>query len=165
MLVGLVNWRNDGGDFGFTNGTVQGLSQTPRTFESQLTVPIFPFMAYNYNLIRRTKATIVGSGRDGAGLQVVRSNGRGSRATGTVQRVFLRTSGRMRYEVSSVAIRTKANDIASKAFRTLHTVANTETHRERSIKIDCDTDDCWTFADLSPTGSHYPLVPVPRRRG
>jgi hypothetical protein len=124
---------------------------------------IFPFMAYKYNLVRRTKATIVGSGRDGAGLQVVPSNGRGSRATGTVQRVFLRTSCRMRYEVRSVAIGTKANDIASKAIPTLHTVANTETHREHSIKIECGTDDGRRFVDLSPSSSilgTQPLRPV-----
>jgi len=122
-------------------------------------------MAYKYNLVRRTKATIVGSGRDGAGLQVVPSNGRGSRATGTVQRVFLRTSCRMRYEVRSVAIGTKANDIASKAIRTLHTVANTETHREHSIKIECGTYDGRRFVDLSPSSSHCSLIPVPRNEG
>jgi hypothetical protein len=107
--------------------------QTWRTCESQLTVPhILPSMFYKYNLVRRTKATIMGLGRDGAGLQVAPSNGRGSRATGTVQCVFFRTSCRMRYDVSSVAIGTKTNDISSKAIRTLHTVANTESHRALS---------------------------------
>jgi hypothetical protein len=88
---------------------------------------------------------------------------KGSRATGTVQRVFLRTSCRMRYEVRSVAIGTKANDIASKAIPTLHTVANTETHREHSIKIECGTDDGRRFVDLSPSSSilgTQPLRPV-----
>ena len=62
----------------------------------------------------------------------------------------------------SVAIGTKANDIASKAFRTLHTVANTETHREHSIKIDCGNDEGRRFVDLSPSGSHCSLILVPR---
>lgn len=68
--------------------------------------------------------------RDGIHLQLIPapSTGDGRPAAGTVQSPFLRGADNLRYQVSSVSVRTEANQISGTALRTLDAVTNATRH-------------------------------------
>ena len=85
---------------------------------------------YRHNLFGRTIAAVVRSTRDGVHLQLVPAPSArdGWPAAGTVQSPFFRGTGVQRKQVGTISVWTETKQIASKALRTLDTMAKPGCH-------------------------------------